>query len=89
MARAPADIRSLARAHTPTAISTLAGIMRQPKAPASARVAAAEALLNRGWGKPSQPITGKDEEAIASPMSSLEIAQWVGAILREGEKKPE
>jgi len=28
--------------------------MKQPEAPYAARVAAAEALLDRGWGKPKQ-----------------------------------
>lgn len=60
MAKAQADIRSLARSHTETAIKTLAGIMSQTSAPAAARVTAAEALLNRGWGKPTQPL-GADE----------------------------
>src|SRR6185312_12593362 len=48
------DIASLARSHTRTAIRTLAQIMKQPEAPYAARVAAAEALLDRGWGKPRQ-----------------------------------
>lgn len=61
MAKAPTEIRSLARSHTETAIRTLAGIMRQDKAPAAARVAAAQALLDRGWGKPAQPIEGTDD----------------------------
>ena len=56
MAKTPADIRSLARAHTATAIRTLAGIMREKSAPHSARVSAADALLSRGWGKPEQPV---------------------------------
>lgn len=56
MAKAKTEIRSLARVHTATAIATLAGIMRQKKASASARVAAAQALLDRGWGKPPQAI---------------------------------
>lgn len=47
----PRDIKSLARIHTETAIRTLAGIMRQPRAAAAARVAAANSLLDRGWGK--------------------------------------
>ena len=55
-----AEIRSLARAHTETAIRTLVGIMRQTKAPAAARVSAAQALLDRGWGKPSQTIESGD-----------------------------
>lgn len=58
MAKASADIRSLARSHTETAVKVLVGIMRQPKAPAAARVSAAQAILDRGWGKPAQPIDG-------------------------------
>lgn len=56
MSKAPANIRSLARAHTETALNVLAGIMNQSEAPAAARVQAAQALLDRGWGKPSQPV---------------------------------
>ena len=37
MAKAPADIRSLARSHTKTAITTLARIMINKKAPMAAR----------------------------------------------------
>lgn len=47
----------MARSHTETAIRTLAGIMGEKKAPAAARVAAASALLDRGWGKPKQEMT--------------------------------
>ena len=61
MAKAPADIRSLARAHTAMALQTLAGIAQHGESEA-ARVAAAIALLDRGWGKPSQPVTGEDGE---------------------------
>ncbi len=61
MAKAQANIRSLARAHTETAVKTLAGIMMQPKAPPQARVAASTAILDRGWGKPSQIMAGDDE----------------------------
>lgn len=87
MAKAPTDIRSLARAHTETAVRTLAGIMRQAKAPPAARVAAAQALLDRGWGKASQPITGKDEEPLAArEMNDLERAHWVAAMLAEANK---
>jgi hypothetical protein len=66
VAKASADIRSLARSHTETAVRTLAGIMRQPKAPAAARVAAASALLDRGWGKPTQPLSGDEENPIVA-----------------------
>jgi hypothetical protein len=55
------QIKSLARAYTEKAIETLGGIMSQPGCPESARVAAATALLDRGWGKPAQAVVGGDE----------------------------
>jgi hypothetical protein len=57
MPKAPADFRSLARAHTQLSIQTLAGIARNGKSE-QARVAAANALLDRGWGKAPQPHVG-------------------------------
>ena len=51
-----ADVQNAAREHSGEAIETLAGIMRDPKAPAAARTSAACALLDRGYGKPSQSI---------------------------------
>lgn len=62
MAKALADIRSLARAHTETAIRVLAGIMNEPEAPHAARVSAANSILDRGWGKPVQAIVGPEGE---------------------------
>jgi len=45
------------------AIAMFETIMNDQRAPASARVAAAEALLNRGWGRPAQTIMGNDDDA--------------------------
>ena len=61
MAKAPTQIKSLARSHTETAVNVLAGIMQQTDAPHAARVSAATALLDRGWGKPTQPLSGDDD----------------------------
>jgi hypothetical protein len=58
------EIRSLARSHTKTALNILVGIMRSPKAPAPARIAAANAILDRGWGKATQPIENGENGAI-------------------------
>ena len=55
------DIRHLAREHTETAINALVHIAEKGKQE-SARVAAASALLDRGWGKPTQPLSG-DKDA--------------------------
>ena len=49
-------VEEAARSHTVMAIGVLAEIARSKKAPAAARVAAAEALLDRGWGRPKQAI---------------------------------
>lgn len=61
MARAPTDIRSLARSHTEAALRTLAGIAAQSEND-SARVMACNSLLDRGWGKAPQAITGENGE---------------------------
>jgi hypothetical protein len=53
MTKAPADLRSLARAHTELSVQTLAGIARNGTSE-QARVSAAQALLDRGWGRAAQ-----------------------------------
>ena len=59
--RIPADLRSLARGHTALSIKVLAGIAQNGQTDA-ARVAAATALLDRGWGRPPQAHTGEKGE---------------------------
>jgi len=54
--KSEASIKDLAREQTSQAIRTLVEIMESKKAPHSARVNAACALLDRGWGKPSQYV---------------------------------
>jgi hypothetical protein len=61
MTKASTHIRSLARSHTEKAIEVLGGIMSQPDCPPAARVSAAQALLDRGWGKPVQMLAGDPE----------------------------
>src|SRR5262245_51227012 len=46
------QIESLAREHCPRAIQVLAGIMDNPRSSEQARIAAANSLINRGWGLP-------------------------------------
>ncbi len=46
-----AEVAEMARVHTAEALDTLAAVMRNTKAPASARVMAANAILDRGHGK--------------------------------------
>lgn len=73
-------VKELARAHTELAIQTLVDALSNERT----CVAAATALLDRGWGKPAQAITGEDGGAILtearvtydlSSLSDVELAQ--------------
>ena len=52
--REPGNRHELARQHTAAAVETLVSIMTDPKSAPAARVSAANALLDRGHGKPPQ-----------------------------------
>jgi len=64
MAKSLTEILSLARSHTRTAINVLVGIMRSKDATAAARVSAANAILDRGWGNATQPVGNGDDGAL-------------------------
>ena len=67
-------MRELARQRTVEAIKTLTAVMRSGKTE-QARVRAAEALLNRAWGHPTQPM-----EHSAPPLSPAgdRPVLWIG-----------
>ena len=58
------EIRARARSHTRTAVSVLIRIMRSKDATPAARVSAANAILDRGWGKARQPLENGDAGAL-------------------------
>ena len=74
------DVQELARQKSPEAIETLSKIMRDEKAAPAARVAAANALLDRGYGKPTQPISQTVAKVDPSSLSDGELA----AIVAQG-----
>ena len=47
------EVKELAKEFTPMALKTLAAVCSNPKAPPAARVAAADSLINRAWGRPA------------------------------------
>lgn len=81
------NLRELARERTIEALDTLAEVMGDKDAPHAARVSAACALLDRGYGKPMQTaeITGKDGESLKA--DPLDIARSVAFILNKAAKK--
>ena len=58
--KAAARVRDAAREHTETALAVLVKIATEGESE-TARVAAANAILDRGYGKPSQPVDGDGE----------------------------
>ena len=51
------SLRDLAREHTEECINALIGIVRESDNDPARRAAATD-LLDRGWGKPTQPLAG-------------------------------
>ena len=49
-------VEDLAKTHTLAAMETLVKVATNDDAPAASRVAAAVAILDRGWGKPRQEL---------------------------------
>lgn len=67
------EVKEMARAHTKEAIQALLEVCKQ-KADRSARVRAAVALLDRGWGKPVQPIDTTPDGEMAQFFKALSQA---------------
>ncbi len=75
--RMVADVKSLARECAPEAIETLKKIMLDVKTPPAARIGAATAILDRGFGKPPQAIDVSGEVAFDfSRLSNAELDEY-------------
>lgn len=91
MPRGVGEVKKLARQWTSKAIETLADIMMDDGQSGPARVSAAEALLNRGYGKPLQQMeVGKpgDFAEMTDDQVDAFIAQTVNE-LSAAKTKPE
>jgi hypothetical protein len=75
--KAVLDVQALAREHTVAAVQTLVEALKDPRH----KVAAAVAILDRGWGKATQPLASDAERPVAyvirgpAPVSSVE--EWL------------
>lgn len=72
-----ATIAELARKYTHEAIQALVDVMSSKEETGSARVAAANALLDRGYGKPIQATTEVNPDKLPSPFTGFEIDRAV------------
>src|SRR5262245_14683911 len=79
-----AEVKELARQHMPAAIDALVSIMNNPKASDAARVSAATALLDRGYGKPQQHIDAEVGSYVALLPRPYETSEeWEAAVRLE------
>ena len=88
MAKAPIDIRSLARTHSKAAIATLASIMYEPKCKPRDRISASEALLNRGWGNATQMIAPSEQRGSGFTEIKLVIIDTARSVPQNGVIEP-
>ena len=68
-----------ARDHTPLALATLAEVMSDPTAPASARITAAIAILDRGYGKATERVVNR-KSSVLEELSDDELRAMIAAL---------
>ena len=76
------ELQTLARAQTPAALATIIEVMNDAASPPNARVAAAVALLDRGYGQPSSAVVIE----MASQMDSPERQAFLDSFIRDLEQ---
>lgn len=83
-----ATLEELARSHTPLAMQTLADVAQKSESDA-ARVSAAQAILDRGYGKPRQAVehAGDPENPILVDVPDGNLARWIALHLTAGVTK--
>jgi hypothetical protein len=77
VSQAKREIADMAKDHAETALKVLVDVANNKKAPAAARVSAASAILDRGYGKPRQAV--ELEGAIAGTMTVTYVTSTAGA----------
>ena len=90
-----ADVKAAARELTPDAMDTLKQVMKDPKAPPAARVGAATAILDRGWGRPQQQIDAnvnvidgmaiEEQEALIAMLRAIQVERQAARALPSPE----
>lgn len=80
--KATLELKGLAQQHTEDALKTLVEIMLSTESSDKARVAAANAILDRGFGKPHQSIDAEITGTIAD-ITDDELDKRIAEIARQ------
>lgn len=79
------ELRDACRRWSRSALATVLTVMRNPKNKPETRLAAANVILDRGYGKPAQPVVNPDGSAIdfrnMNDDDLLRIHSRTGAII--------
>ena len=89
MPKGVAEVRALARQHTPAAMAALVEVCTNRRAPPSARVSAATVLLDRGWGKAVQPVDIHDNRPLAGVPAERLVAALEALARAAGREEPD
>lgn len=65
VSKAKLDIAERAKTHGASALAVLLEVMKDREAPHSSRIAAATAMLDRGFGRPTQTVAGDPDAPLA------------------------
>ena len=71
-------VKELAKRHTIRAFKTLVDIMNDPQAPTASRALAANSVLDRGYGKPTQYV--EQTTTILDSLCEAELQRLADAI---------
>ena len=78
--RGVGDLRELARRHTGEAVQVLVTVMGDVSAAPSARVGAAQALLDRGWGRAPLSLEVREQRVEVSPDMLRTAEELLGLV---------
>jgi hypothetical protein len=81
-----ADLRAAAREHTEDALKTIIALMKAKTSPAAVKLRAAEFIIERGWGKATQPVEVGVKPLYAISDKPMTADEWTK--LFAGESSP-
>lgn len=77
-------VRELAKEFTREAIETIIDLMLCPEEKGSVRLAAAEAILSRGWGRPEQSLNVTHNEVPIEQRTTYDLIRILDELKGEG-----
>lgn len=77
-------VRDLAKQFTREALETIVDLMLNPVEKGSVRLAAAEAILSRGWGRPEQSVNVTHNEVPIEQRTTYDLIRILDELKGEG-----